>query len=418
MATVTVCDALLATTSRHAHRAPVRECDYRELLYEVLVFITLPVALIVGGCDSLPGVSAEEKSAGTIAVSVAPTFSVKERLGKLLFFDKSLSTPPGQACSNCHAPEVAFADPESELPVSRGALPGRYGNRNDMTISYSAFVPPLHRDEDEGIWVGGLFWDGRADSLADQAQGPPLNPLEMANPDIPAIAEKLRELSYARLFTEVYGPGSLSDPQQAFANMVDAIEAYEKTAEVSPFNSKYDHWLKGEAELSDQELRGLKLFDAEDKGNCAACHPSRPAEDGSPPLFTDFTYDNLGTPRNPENPFYTLPLALNPDGFDFVDRGLATTVNDPAENGKFRVPTLRNVAVTSPYMHNGVFKTLYSVVAFYNTRDVAAWPAPEVAENVNREELGDLGLTSQEIEDIVAFLKTLSDGWDASGSIP
>jgi cytochrome c peroxidase len=366
----------------------------------------------------LPDLNAEERGTGTIAVSVASTFSVKERLGKLLFFEKSLSTPPGQACSDCHAPEVAFTDPETELPVSRGARPGRYGNRNDMTVSYSAFVPPLHRDEDEGIWVGGLFWDGRANSLAEQAMGPPLNPLEMANPDLQTIAQKLRALGYATLFTDVYGPDALSDPQQAFTNMVDAIEAYENTSEVNPFSSKYDHWLEGDAELSDEELRGLELFEAEDKGNCAACHPSRPAEDGSPPLFTDFTYDNLGTPRNPENPFYALPSALNPDGFDFIDLGLGTTVNDPAENGKFRVPTLRNVAVTSPYMHNGVFKTLYSVVAFYNTRDVAPWPPAEVAENVNSEELGSLGLSNQEIEDIVAFLKTLSDGWELSGSKP
>ena len=339
---------------------------------------------------------------------------MKERLGKLLFFDKSLSTPPGQACSSCHAPEVAFADPDIELPVSRGAVPGRYGNRNDMTVSYAAFIPPLQRDTDEGIWVGGLFWDGRADSLAEQAQGPPLNPLEMANPHTRAVAEKLRGLSYAGLFIGVYGPESLTDPQEAYDHMADAIAAYERTSEVNPFSSKYDHWLRGEAALSAEELRGLTLFEAEAKGNCAACHPSRPAEDGAPPLFTDFTYDNLGVPRNPANPFYSLPPTLNPDGFEFVDLGLATTVNDPDERGKFRVPTLRNAAVTAPYMHNGVFQTLYSVVAFYNTRDVAGWPAPEVAENVNTEELGNLGLTNQEVDDLVAFLGTLSDGWDAS----
>jgi len=191
--------------------------------------------------------------------------------------------------------------------------------------------------------------------------------------------------------------------------MSDAIEAYEKTSEVSPFNSKYDHWLRGQTELSEQELRGLKLFEAADKGNCAACHPSRPAEDGSPPLFTDFTYDNLGVPRNPENPFYLLPPELNSDGFAFVDLGLGETVTDPAQNGKFRVPTLRNVAVTDPYMHNGVFKTLFNVVAFYNTRDVTEWPAPEVAENVNMDEMGKLGLTNLELEDLVAFLRTLTD---------
>ena len=128
-------------------------------------------------------------------------------------------------------------------------------------------------------------------------------------------------------------------------------------------------------------------------------------------MFTDFTYDNLGVPKNPGNPYYTLAPELNPDGFDFIDLGLAITVNDPAENGKFRVPTLRNVAITSPYMHNGIFKTLYEVVAFYNTRDQGPWPPPEVSENVNYEELGDLKLSNQEVEDLVAFLETLTDGW-------
>jgi len=382
----------------------VKKRDYLNLLCISL----LSVVIILVGCN----VSQKDATKGSeSALSIDPDFSTKERLGKLLFFEESLSTPPGQACSACHAPEVAFADPELELPVSRGARPGLYGNRNDMTVAYSAFIPPLHYDEEEEVWVGGLFWDGRVNTLAEQAQGPPLNPLEMANPDTLTVARKLQALSYAGLFTEVYGADALSTPGTAFANMADAIEAYEKTAEVSPFSSKYDHWLRDEVELSEQEQRGMELFIDEDKGNCAACHPHEPADDGSPPLFTDFTYDNLGTPKNPENPFYSLPPELNPDGFDFIDLGLGKILDDPAENGKFRVPTLRNVAVTSPYLHNGVFKTLFSVVAFYNSRDVADWPAPEVSANVNEDELGDLGLTNQELEDIVAFLRTLTDGW-------
>lgn len=380
------------------------------------IIITLLLLLVLGSCEDSQKDHSKGKGLDITAISVDSAFSIKERLGKLLFFEKSLSTPPGQACAACHAPEVAFADPEMDLPVSKGARPGLYGNRNDMTVSYAAFVPPLHRSQVDSGWVGGLFWDGRASSLAEQAQGPPLNPLEMANPDTVTIAEKLRALSFSALFIEAYGPGAFSDPSTAFSNMADAIAAYEKTSEVSPFSSKYDHWLRREIELTEQELRGLKLFEAEDKGNCAACHPSRDGADGSPPLFTDFTYDNLGAPRNPENPFYSLPSELNPDGFAFVDLGLGMIVNDPAQNGKFRVPTLRNVAVTPPYMHNGVFKTLFNVVAFYNTRDLTEWPAPEVPENVNKEELGNLGLTNQELEDLVAFLRTLTDGWDESES--
>jgi len=381
----------------------------RLLIIIILIVFIIPDAGITAQTDF-----SNQNSNLTGTITIHPSFTPKERLGKLLFFDESLSTPPGQSCSSCHDPKVAFADPELDLPVSRGSRPGVYGNRNDMTVSYSAFVPPLHFDEEENMWVGGLFWDGRANSLFEQAQVPPLNPLEMANPDTLTIARKLRGLSYSALFTEVYGADALSDPGTAFTNMADAIEAYEKTSEVNPFNSKYDHWLRGETELSEQELRGLKLFEAEDKGNCAACHPNKNSEDGSPPLFTDFTYDNLGTPKNPENPFYLLPPELNPEGIDFIDYGLGITVNDPAQNGKFRVPTLRNIALTPPYMHNGVFKTLFSTLAFYNTRDLAEWPAPEVSENVNKEELGNLGLTNQELEDLAAFLKTLTDGWSES----
>ena len=384
----------------------------QRIYFRLLIIITFLTICILGLSKNSQGDCSTGKGGLTDTISVDSTFNTKEHLGKLLFFEKSLSTPPGQACAACHAPEVAFSNPEKNLPVSKGARPDLYGNRNDMTIAYAAFVPPLHRNKEEDIWIGGLFWDGRANSLAEQAQGPPLNPLEMANRDTLTIAKKLQALSYAVLFTEVYGPDVFSNPNTAFKSMSDAIEAYEKTSEVSPFSSRYDHWLKGKTELSEQELRGLKLFEAADKGNCAACHPSKPSEDGSPPLFTDFTYDNVGTPRNPENPFYSMPSDLNPNGFAFVDLGLGKTVNDPAQNGKFRVPTLRNVAITTPYMHNGVFKTLFNVLAFYNTRDIAGWPDPEVSENVNMEELGKLGLTNGELEDLIAFLRTLTDGWN------
>jgi cytochrome c peroxidase len=281
-----------------------------------------------------------------------------------------------------------------------------------MTVSYSAFVPPLHKDTVEDIWVGGLFWDGRSNTLEEQAMGPPLNPLEMANRDTVSIADKLKTLGYDYMFYEIYGEDALDDPSVAFMNMADAIATYERSSEVSPFNSKYDYFLAGEANLSEQETRGMMLFVLESKGNCLACHPSTESDDGSPPLFTDFTYDNLGVPKNPESPFYTISPEFNPDGFDFVDLGLGTTLNDPAENGKFRVPTLRNIAITAPYMHNGVFKTLYQVIAFYNTRDIGPWPPAEVSENVNSDEMGDLKLSNQEVEDLVAFLQTLTDGWD------
>ncbi len=335
-----------------------------------------------------------------------------EQLGKKLFFDTTLSTPPGQACADCHAPETGFANPDANLPVSRGVHPDRFGNRNDLPAAYAAFSPAFHYDPNEELYVGGQFWDGRAADLVEQAKGPFLNPLEMANPDEATVVAKVRRADYAALFVDLFGHNAWDDPNQAYHRIAEAIAAYEKTKEVNPFNSKYDLYLAGKVTLTEQELRGLQLFEAEDKGNCAACHPSEPSEDGTPPVFTDFTYDNLGVPKNPENPFYLLPKSLNPDGLRFVDLGLGGELDEPGEYGKFKVPSLRNIAVTGPYLHNGIFKTLRQVVVFYNTRDVAPWPHPEVRENVNREELGNLGLTELEIDDIVAFLRSLTDGYD------
>jgi cytochrome c peroxidase len=336
----------------------------------------------------------------------------KQALGKKLFFDTNLSTPVGQACADCHSPESGFGNPNAEYPVSQGVHKDRFGNRNDLPAAYAAFSPEFHYDANEGLYVGGQFWDGRAADLIEQAKGPFLNALEMANPDEKTVVEKVRKSEYADLFREVFGAAAFKDPSQTYDMIAEAIAAYEKSRELNQFNSKYDLYLAGKVALTEQELRGLKLFEDEQKGNCAECHPSKPGDDGTPPLFTDFTYDNLGAPKNPENPFYYLPKELNPDGVYFIDLGLGGELNKPSENGKFKVPSLRNVAKTAPYLHNGIFKNLRQVVVFYNTRDVGPWPPPEVRANVNRDELGDLGLTEQEIDDIVAFMLTLTDGYN------
>jgi cytochrome c peroxidase len=336
----------------------------------------------------------------------------KKQLGKEIFLDKNLSTPPGQACAHCHSAESGFGQPDANLPVSQGVYPDRFGNRNDLSAAYAAFSPRFHFDAGEGHYVGGLFWDGRAATLEEQAKGPFLNPLEMANPNGAAVVAKVKQSPYADLFREVFGPDAFTDANRAYDFVAEAIAAYERTRELNQFNAKYDLFLRGKVKLTDPERRGLALFENEKKGRCAKCHPSRPSLDQDRSLFTDFTYDNLGVPKNPENPYYYLPKSLNPDGTKFVDVGLGGVVRKPEEDGKFRVPTLRNAAVTAPYMHNGIFKTLRQVVAFYNTRDVGPWPAPEVPQNVNREELGNLGLTEQEVDDIVAFLHTLTDGYE------
>ena len=335
----------------------------------------------------------------------------KQLLGKKLFIDRNLSTPVGQGCVDCHAPGTGFANPNSDYPDSQGVLKDRFGNRNDLPAGYAAFSPDFHFDEEEGLYVGGQFWDGREIDLVGQAKGPFLNPVEMNNPDEKTVVDKIRRSEYAGLFREVFGRGALRDVEQAYHYAAEAIAEFEKTKEFSPFTSKYDYYLAGKAQLSEQEQSGLELFEDIEKGMCAECHPSQPGEDGTPPLFTDFTYDNLGAPKNAELPFYYLPKELNPDGVFFVDLGLGGVLEKPEEYGKFKVPSLRNLAKTGPYLHNGYFKTIRQVVAFYNTRDVGPWDEPEVKQNVNREELGDLGLSEQEVDDITAFLLTLTDGY-------
>jgi cytochrome c peroxidase len=397
----------------------------------------LTPALIQAACageaegvqDSSCTISTRAACAGEAAVLPSGKHpSPKARLGEKLFFDANLSEPAGQSCSSCHDPSFAFTDPDQDVPTSEGASPALKGNRNAPTALYAAFSPPFHFDETEGLYLGGQFYDGRARTLVEQAKGPFLNPLEMANKDKASVVDKVQRSDYADLFAQVYGPNAFEDTERAYERIAQAIAAFERSPAFARFSSRYDYYLYGQAEFTEQEKRGKKLFEDEDKGNCAACHPNRPSPDGTPPLFTDFSYDNLGVPRNPNNPFYALPPDLNPKGYAFVDRGLGAIVGKVSEIGKIKVPTLRNIARTKPYMHNGFFETLRGLVDFYNTRDIkppcpndfasekealaqGCWPVPEVSRNVNHAELGTLGLTEQEVDDIVAFLLTLDDGY-------
>lgn len=383
----------------------------------------------------------------------AATLNSKERLGRLIFFDNSLSEPPGQSCADCHSPEVGWTGPDQAANraagVYQGAVKGRFGNRRAPASAYAGNSPILHIDE-EGNFLGGMFWDGRAtgetlgDPLAEQAMGPPLNPLEQNMPNKAAIVARVKAGSYANLFEQVWGAGSLGvkDPDKIYEKMARSIAAFERSSEVNPFRSKFDDfWRKAKASgrdpvaislntigsytgmgLSPQELRGMALFAT--KGRCANCH-SLASLDGNPPVFTDFGYDNVGVPRNPSNPFYKMPAKFNPAGTAWVDRGLGemlsksrTYSNRAVVNmGKHKTPTLRNVDkrprpdFVKAYMHNGAFKSLDEIVRFYNTRTApgSKWAAPEVPENVNATDLGNLGLAPRDEADIVLFLKTLTD---------
>jgi len=373
---------------------------YSKLLIVILIFSIV----FIGCAKEIRMIKSKVKT--TLEKHLTP----RQRLGKEIFFDKTPSNPPGESCATCHDPIRGYEDERGGAEL-RGAVKKRFGNRNAPTAAYAAFSPYFHYDEKNQEYVGGQFWDGRAATLMLQAEGPFLNPLEMDNPDKKSVIEKIRRSKYTDLFESVYGPGSLNDVEKAYDLAAEAIAAYEETAELNPFSSKYDLYLEGKVELTAQELQGLALFEDEKKGNCAACHPNRPDPDGMPALFTDHTYDNLGVPKNPDNPFYHMPKQYNPAGEKYIDKGLGAILNKPSENGRFKVPTLRNTALTPPYMHNGVFKTLKEVIDFYNTRDTGKWPPPEVPETVNKKELGNLGLTEQDVNDIMAFLSTLSDGF-------
>ena len=390
----------------------------------------------------------------------------RERLGRFLFFDTSLSAGRNQSCASCHAPEAGWVGGKEIFnksgAVYEGSIGGRFGSRKPPSVAYATLAPSFtslsthhgdmhHRGASMGhamarrhhdAFLGGNFWDGRATGeklgspAADQAMGPFLNPVEQALPDASALVERVCAAEYAPLFKEVWGEGACVDVDRAYGYIALSVAAYEGSSEVNQFSSKYDAFLAGRTQLTPEETRGLQLFGG--KAGCAGCHPHRPSR-GAPPLFTDFAFDNLGLPVNPANPFYR-DTASNPKGTQWRDEALGGFLKSSskyagqaaAHVGKHRVPTLRNVDLrpfptfVKAYGHNGYFKSLETIVHFYNTRDVLpacagrtertgvdCWPEPEIAANVNRVELGALRLSPEEEAAVVAFLRTLSDGYIA-----
>ncbi|HVY39946.1 MAG TPA: cytochrome c peroxidase [Polyangia bacterium] len=373
----------------------------------------------------------------------------KAFLGALVFNDVDLSASGTEACASCHEADRAFTGnnaPHRPLfPVSVGAYPTLLGTRNAPTAMYMAFSPAFgFVEDDDGLTpTGGQFWDGRASSLAEQAKGPFVNPREMALPDHASVIARVRRAAYAPLFREVYGRRALDDVESAYDDLADAVQAFEQTSVFAPFSSKFDAYLRGRARLTHAEARGFQLFKDPEKGNCIACHAGDPSSrDPRDWLFTDFTYDNLGVPRNDEIPdnadpsVFDLGLCAQPD----LAAKVPATVADPAGFiaslcGAFKVPTLRNVARTAPYAHNGYFKRLRDVIEFYVTRDTNPerwYPVgadgrvqkfndlpPQYHGNVNTQEVpydrhpGEAPrLDGREIDDLLQFLGTLSDGYD------
>lgn len=349
----------------------------------------------------------------------ADSLATREELGAALFSDRNLSFSRKQNCMSCHSPELAFTDPrvlgELQGAVSRGGDGRSFGDRNSPTLAYIRTSPTFHISADHKP-VGGMFWDGRSATLKDQVRDPIVNPVEMGMPDDASIASRLREnADYRAAFSTLFGDDVLADTPKAIAALKTALAAFLSTPEFSPFTSKYDRFLRGERGLSAIEARGRDLFFSQDGANCNRCHSSA-AAGARDEVFTNFGYFNLGVPRN------AVVRRLNGSKAERIDHGLmeAPAAARPEFDGKFKVPTLRNVAITGPYMHNGAFQDLKTAVMFHlrfskdrlaqtNPETGSDWEAPEVAANIAAAELGTQTLTSSDVDALVAFLKTLTD---------
>ncbi|MBU6449728.1 MAG: cytochrome-c peroxidase [Rhodospirillales bacterium] len=390
------------------------------------------------------------------------------QLGKQVFFDASLSSSGRLSCASCHSPQhfygppnaqpVMFGGPYLTLPgvraapslmyletelnfsigpdpageadilptlpqlAAKAATTGRVTKTAQSTTQAAANLVPQ----------GGLFWDGRADTLQQQAMGPLLNPFEMDGGSIARVAAKLRAAPYAGAFAQLFGADILNNPQMLVSEAMFAVARYQiEDVSFHPFSSKYDAWLEGNARFTPEEMRGYLLFNNPAKGDCAACHLDQPSAGGQPPLFTDHQYEALGVPRNP-----ALTANSNPDYFDEGICGpyRSDLAKETQYCGMFLTPTLRNAATRHVFFHNGIYHSLRQVLDFYDFRDTAPGKIYPKGANGKVEKFNDLpkqfwsnidisdppfnrhrgevpALTPVQEQDIIAFLKTLTDGY-------
>ncbi len=362
--------------------------------------------------------------------SSSAVFDTRVELGRALFHDPSLSRNRTQSCATCHEPGAGFVDTRRDeagqrRPVSLGDDGESLGERNAPTLTYAALSPAFELEGERKRVnkqkrhrhyhgpLGGQFLDGRAATLTEQAGGPPLNPVEMNMPSEAAVVERLRENeAYVDSFVALFGEGVLDSPERGFQAMSESIAAFERSGEFATFDSKYDRALEGEATLSFKESAGKSLFFSQ-FANCAICHQmhdnGHPVKKFEEP-FTGYEFHNIGVPANPA------VETAEPDPGLYGH----PAVDDPAMRGRFKVPTLRNVAVTGPYMHNGVFRDLKTVIEFYdhfvneersnNPETGEPWREPEVPETV-AEDLLAVGdpMSDYQVEAMVCFLRTLTD---------
>ncbi len=388
------------------------------------------------------------------------------QLGRLLFFDPGLSSSGRLACATCHNPQHAYGPPNAAPAMFGGPALTRQGVRAVPSLMYLERQPNFaigpDNEENENVSLaqsaaaaqgaarvqktaldtaatdanlvpqGGLFWDGRADTLQQQAVFPLLNPLEMDGGSVAVIAAKLRQGPYRDRFVQLFGATILDASQLLVAEALSAIGRYEiEDASFHPYTSKFDYWLEGRARLRPAEVRGYVLYNDPSKADCGGCHVDVPGPDGTPPLFTDHQFEALGVPRNPA-------LAVNRDPA-YYDLGIcgpyrADMAKQTQYCGMFATPTLRNVATRRVFMHNGVYHSLQQVLDFYNFRDTAPQKIYPRRADSTIAQFDDLprhyranidetdppfgrklgaapAMTPQDEADIIAFVKTLTDGY-------
>lgn len=434
----------------------MRRDGIRVFLAAVLpVWLATGLAIAAQGGD--PG--ANPAPVRLVRPSVAP-LSAMALLGREIFLDPKLSASGLQSCAACHDPANHYGPP-TDMPAMLGG-PGmnRQGARAVPSLEYLERQLPFSVGPEQGeveaappipppsanpgqrvtktatdtattaanmVPQGGLFWDGRVDTLQQQAMGPLLNPVEMANKDAAAVAAKLRRVAYAGRFTALFGAAILRDPRLLASEAMFAVARYQiEDQSFHPYTSKFDYWLEGRASFTPAELRGYRLFNDPDKANCGGCHVDTPGRDGEPPRFTDTQYEALGVPRN-------AALAGNRDPH-FFDLGICGPFRDDMRQqaqfcGMFLTPTLRNVATRHTFFHNGVYHDLRAVLDFYNNRDVApdkVYPPGAVFDDLpalyranvdvtdppfNRHKGDAPPMTADDEADIIAFLQTLTDGF-------
>ncbi len=441
-----IADFALWVSASLRHAAGVSAFMMKSFATSILCVAVLAVG---SGCEGSAGRSSVAADSGaddpdSDAADAAPRGLTLEQLGELLYHDTNLSAHRTQACASCHDPDAAFVDVRvDDTGYVRAASLGddghSLGQRNAPSAAYASYVPVFgkgtrERHNTDGDlaeyrgYLGGLFHDGRATSLENQAAGPPLNPIEMGMPDKRSVVERIvEEPSYAEAFETLYGSDIWDDTDGAYAAMTNAIAAYERTDEFAPFDSRYDRSLLPPSDddryvyhPASAAAQGKALFFSAEFTNCAACHQLHPLGSTSArkEVFTGFEYHNIGVPENE---------ALRELTAATVDLGLGGQLGEEAEDGKFKTPTLRNVALTAPYMHNGVFRELSTVIRFYehvkrrargdlgefvNPETDEPWKEPEVSRNLSDDELGSGNKDLSEDEHVVAlecFLMSLTD---------